>query len=324
MEALISVIVPVYNVAEYLTRCVESIIAQTYKNLEIILVDDGSTDDSGVMCDNYLNKDSRIKVIHKQNGGLSSARNAGIDIALGEYLTFIDSDDYVDVDYVEFLYKLADLHKAKMTICSHTVYYDNGTVLKNETGENALLDSKTVLERILYDEDIDLSAWAKLYQRSLFASIRFPVGRLFEDAATTYLFVHESGLVAIGLESKLNYMIRSNSISNAKFTEKKLDLITSTNEMANFCKANYPELSKAADRRVMYAYLPTLSQLANSNVKNKPIQKSLMKYIRKHGLSVLFDRRAKNRDRMGILSAMFGFGFYKLLWNTYRKLTGRF
>ncbi len=323
MEALISVIVPVYNVSEYLPRCVESITAQTYQNIEIILVDDGATDNSGILCDEYALRDSRIKVVHKENGGLSSARNAGIQIAKGEYLTFVDSDDYIDADYVEFLYTLICRHQTKMSICAHTVFYDNGTVLKKETGEHGLLESRTVLERILYDEDIDLTACAKLYHCSLFETIRFPEGRLFEDAATTYRFVYESGQAALGLESKYNYMIRSNSISTANFSEKKLDLITSTKEMGDFCKSVYPELTKAADRRVMYAYLSTLSQLVNCNAKNPKIQKFLMGYIRKNGMAVLCDPRAKKRDKIGILSTVFGFSFYKLIWNTYRKLTGR-
>jgi glycosyltransferase involved in cell wall biosynthesis len=320
---LISVIIPVYNVAACLARCVESVIGQTYGNLEIILVDDGSTDRSGAMCDQFAARDSRIRVIHKPNGGLSDARNAGIDIARGEYLTFIDSDDSVECDYVAYLYELVCAYGTKMSICSHRVVYENGTVLEKQTGERGSLDRKVVLERILYDEDIDLSAWAKLYHRSLFDSIRFPVGRLFEDAATTYRFVYESGQIALGSVSKLNYMIRGNSISNAGFTRKKMDLITSTAEMAAFCVEKYPDLEKAALRRLTYAYLSTLSQLANSQVRDKQAQKELMGFIRKHGFSVLMDPRSKTRDKLGIASTFFGFHFYRFIWNFYRKLTGR-
>jgi hypothetical protein len=210
-----------------------------------------------------------------------------------------------------------------MSICSHRVVYENGTVLEKQTGERGSLDRKVVLERILYDEDIDLSAWAKLYHRSLFDSIRFPVGRLFEDAATTYRFVYESGQIALGSVSKLNYMIRGNSISNAGFTRKKMDLITSTAEMAAFCVEKYPDLEKAALRRLTYAYLSTLSQLANSQVRDKQAQKELMGFIRKHGFSVLMDPRSKTRDKLGIASTFFGFHFYRFIWNFYRKLTGR-
>jgi glycosyltransferase involved in cell wall biosynthesis len=302
-------------------------LAQTYPDFELILVDDGSPDNCPAMCDAWAERDSRIVVIHQANGGPSAARNAGIDWAFqhsnSEWLTFIDSDDYVTEDYVEFLYGLVIKYHTKMSICSHTVIYENGTVLQKETGEEACLDSKTVLERILYDEDIDLSAWAKLYHKSLFKEIRFPVGRLFEDAATTYRFVYDSQTVAVGLKSKLFYMIRNNSISNCAFSVKKMDLIISTEEMAQFCGKHYPELINAGKRRLMYAYLSTLSQLANSNTKNTEVQKKLIKFIRKNGISVFLDPRAKNRDRLGILSAFCGFRLYKLFWGVYRKLTGR-
>lgn len=323
MDDLITVILPVYNVSQYLHRCIKSVISQTYKNIEIILVDDGSTDNSGSICDEYKDIDHRIKVIHKVNGGLSDARNAGIEIATGEYLTFIDSDDYIDEDYVKYLYGLVKEGQTLMSICSHTVVYDNGTVLKKETGERQKLESKTVLDRILYDEDIDLSAWAKLYHKSLFKDIRFPVGRLFEDAATTYKFIDKSGYVMIGSQSKYYYMIRSNSISTVGFSRKKIDLITSTKEMCDYCENKYPELKSGALRRLTYSYLSTLSQLANSNVKDIEIQKELMSFIRKNGLKVVCDKRSKNRDRLGIISTFLGYHVYKYMWHFYRKVTGR-
>lgn len=320
---LISVILPIYNVSAYLEKCLDSIIGQTYKNIEIILVDDGSTDQSPEICAAYAQRDERITVLRKKNGGLSDARNAGIEIAKGEYLTFVDSDDYVELDYVEFLYSLVKKYNTKMSICSHKVIYENGTVLEKETGEEVVLPSKEVLERILYHEDIDLSAWAKLYHKSLFTDIRFPVGRLYEDAATTYRFVDASGQIALGSQSKLFYIMRGNSISNATFSRRKLDLITSTREMADYCTEKYPELKKAGLRRLTYAYLSTLSQLANSSVKDKQVQKELIGFLRKEGLPVLFDSRAPGRDRVGIASALFGYHFYKFTWNLYRKITGR-
>ena len=163
-EELISVILPIYNVEKYLEKCLKSVINQTYKNLEIILVDDGSKDNSPQICDEYAVKDKRIVVIHKSNGGLSDARNAGIEIAKGKYITLIDSDDYVEKDYVQFLYQLIKENNAEMSICSHTVLYTNGTRIEKETGEHLVLDPKTTLEKILYDEGIDLSAWAKMYK----------------------------------------------------------------------------------------------------------------------------------------------------------------
>ena len=161
MEDLISVVVPIYNVENYIKKCVDSILSQTYKNLEIILVDDGSPDNCPQICDEYAQKDNRIKVIHKENGGLSDARNAGIDISKGKFITFIDSDDYIEKDYVEVLYNSIKENASDMAIGSHKAIYDNGTILNKETGEKSVLDSKNVLERILYDENIDLNVFCE-------------------------------------------------------------------------------------------------------------------------------------------------------------------
>ena len=262
MKKLISIVLPIYNVENYIEKCMESVLNQTYKNIEIILVDDGSPDNCPIICDQYVKEDNRVKVVHKENGGLSDARNAGIKVANGDYITFIDSDDYVDKDYVEFLYNTIEETDADIAIGGHRVIYDSGKIIEKETHENSVLEPKKVLERILYDDGIDLSAWGKLYKRYLFNDIKFPKGRLFEDSATTYMLVDKANKIAINSISKYNYIIRKNSISNAKFSPKKMDLITSTREMSEYVKNKYPDLKNAANRRLMYAYLSTLSQLA--------------------------------------------------------------
>ena len=323
MENLITIVVPVYNVEKYLKKCIESIINQTYKNLEIILVDDGSPDNCGKICDDYKKQDSRIKVIHKKNGGLSDARNAGIDIANGEYITFIDSDDYIDDDYVELLYNAIVKDKTDMVISSHKVIYDNGTILEKETGERSILNSKEVLKRILYDEGIDLSAWAKLYKIELFRKVRYPKGRLFEDAATTYKLVDKCKNISIVSKSTYNYMIRENSITNLNFSEKKLDLIKSTEEMCDYVQNKYPDLEIACNRRLMYAYLSTLTQLARSKKRFPKEEKILMDYIKENRKKILKDKRVPRRDKFGIISTILGFEFYSFSWKVYKRITGR-
>lgn len=323
VNPLISVVIPIYNVENYLHKCVDSIINQTYTNLEIILVDDGSPDNCGKICDEYEKKDSRIKVIHKINGGLSDARNAGIDIANGKYISFIDSDDYVDQDYIEFLYNQILKYRTSISICSHRVLYDTGKVIEKQTSEFSVLDSKKVLERILYDEGIDLSAWAKLYDINLFKDIRYPKGRLYEDSATTYLLIDKCDKIAIASESKYNYMIRRNSITNNKFTTKKMDLIISTEEMANYIVKKYPDLKVAADRRVMYSYLSTLSQLANDKDSHLNEEKIIMTYIKENRYNVLKDKRAPRRDKLALLTTVGGYYTYKKFWAIYLKITGR-
>ncbi len=173
MKDLITVVVPVYKVEKYIDRCVTSIINQTYKNLQIILVDDGSPDNCGKICDEYAKKDNRIEVIHKENGGLSDARNAGINIAKGKYIAFVDSDDYVANDYIEYMYKILKKENAKISICELQIVWKN-TKIEEKTNlqenkeieknrkikENEVqkLTSKQALENLLYSQGIDVSA----------------------------------------------------------------------------------------------------------------------------------------------------------------------
>lgn len=324
MEKLISIVLPIYNVEKYIEKCMDSVLNQTYKNIEVILVDDGSPDRCPKICEEYAKKDNRIKVVHKENGGLSDARNAGIKVANGEYITFIDSDDYVDEDYVEFLYNNIEKTNADIAIGAHRVLYDSGKVIEKATHENSVLKPKEVLERILYDDGIDLSAWGKLYKISLFDDIKFPKGRIFEDSATTYMLVDKAKKIAVNSESKYNYIIRKDSISNASFSPKKMDLITSTREMSEYIKNKYPDLEKAANRRLMYAYLSTLSQLAKCKEKYPKEEKEMTTYIKKHGNEILKDKRVPKRDKFGIISLKLGFNFYKFIWRLYLKFTKRF
>lgn len=315
---LISVIVPIYNVEKYLKRCVDSIINQTYKNLEIILVDDGSPDNCPKICDEYKKKDNRIKVIHKKNGGLSDARNVAIDIAQGQYLTFIDSDDYVESNYVEILYDTLKKYQVKLVIADNLIEYDNGKTICNSSYTDYVLTEKETLEKMLWGErDLDNGAWTKLYDKSLFKCIRYPVGRWYEDTATTYKIFDKCDRIAIISFPIYHYLKRSDSITQCKFNEKKLELIISTKEMTDFVRNKYPELSTACNRKLLWSYLSTLSQLATSTEKNIKIKKELIKYIKKNQKDVLKNPRTPKRDKIGIICLQFGFPIYKICWKLY-------
>lgn len=322
MDDLISVVVPVYNVEQYVDKCINSIINQTYRNIEVIIVDDGSTDGSSFICEKYSKEDSRIEIIHKDNGGLSDARNRGIEISKGKYITFIDSDDYVDTDYIEVLYNAIKKYEADMSISTHKILFPNKTVNKYPF-EEYISTKEDILDKLLYDEGIDTSVWGKLYKISLFKDIRFPRGRLFEDAATTYKLIDKSNRIAVYSKPTYNYVIRENSISNVGFSEKKLDLIKSTQEMTDYIKTKYPNLEKGCNRRLMFSYLATFTQLAKSKTRNKKIEKDLLKYIKENKEKVLTDKRIPKRDKIGIYSSMLGIGFYRFVWYWYSKITGR-
>lgn len=223
----ISVIIPVYNVEHYLNRCIESVISQSFSDFELILVDDGTPDNSGKMCDSWAEKDERIKVIHKSNAGLSSARNAGLEIAVGEYVTFIDSDDLVHPDYLKILYESCIGNNTEITIGYFTrfskiseIEYISG----NELRSCVISSTQALLN--LYDWNVlpyFNSSCGKLYKRDLFADIRFPVGRLFEDEFVTYLLYSKCYSISV-IESPLYYyFVNEKSITNTLSLEKYFD-----------------------------------------------------------------------------------------------------
>lgn len=234
MEQCVSVIVPIYMVEPYLKRAVDSIRNQTYQNLEIILVDDGSKDQCGRICDDYAKADNRIVVIHKENGGLSDARNAGLDVAHGEYIMFVDSDDYIAPDCVETLLKCLTEHDADVSMCSYVVTdsteYDESIWLKSDgheyDGSVEICDRRKLLSN-LYDANhrdatYFIVSWNKIYKASLWDGIRFPKGKIHEDEATTYK-IYDRAQKGIYLHKPLyGYFSAPDSITRAKFNIKRL------------------------------------------------------------------------------------------------------
>lgn len=209
----ISVIVPVYKVEEYLDRCVQSIVDQTYKNLEIILVDDGSPDNCPAMCDAWAQKDTRIKVIHKKNGGLSDARNAGMEVSTGDYIAFVDSDDWVHRDYIIFLYRAIQEHDAELAACNVKVVYEEGSQSTEQVQYKAFpANAEQALETLIHGTGFRAVAWNKLYSRELLKQECFKVGRLHEDEFFTYRILAKAKRLAF-VESPLYYYLqRSGSI----------------------------------------------------------------------------------------------------------------
>lgn len=226
---LITIIVPVYNVEDYLCKCIDSIIGQTYNNLEIILVDDGSPDRCGEICDEYARHDTRIRVIHKENGGLSDARNVGIENSKGDYIAFVDSDDYIAPDMYEKLYNIAKVNDADMSICSFMCVNTKGNSIDDQNLYNPI--SNNVLSGIEVFEDklaenqywYWVVAWNKLYRRSLFDNIRFPVGKQHEDEFVAHHLYSITRKVACCGNKMYYYVKRENSIMSKKYTYKGLD-----------------------------------------------------------------------------------------------------
>ena len=241
MNPKISIIVPVYKVEPYIHKCVDSILGQTFTDFELILVDDGSPDNCGKICDEYAQKDSRIKVIHKENGGLSDARNAGIDIAKGEYIGFVDSDDWIEPDMYKLLYEMCIENNCEIASCTSTIHYKNKTVT-NGTHPLIIHDKNQAMRAMLEGELYDEVVWTKLIKRSLLKEIRFTVGIVYEDTAFTYKVIHESQRVCCIGAPKYNYIKRDDSVMDRAIKNVKIDGVLIYDDMYKFMYENYREL----------------------------------------------------------------------------------
>ncbi len=247
-DILISVIVPVYNVKDYLKRCVNSILNQTYTKLEIILVDDGSTDGSSSICDEYKKKDNRIVVIHKPNGGLSSARNAAIQIARGDYFSFVDSDDYIEPNMLETMLNLCLENKVLMCCCGRfDEYEESGESKVGLCPQNSeVLSSEKIVRMLFAWEGMDSAAWDKLFHKNLWKTIRFPEGMVCEDMRVIYKACLISGQVVTCNRPFYHYCHHANSISTASFSSNRLDLLQQTYDIYCYIREHYPSLLDAA------------------------------------------------------------------------------
>lgn len=257
----ISVIVPIYNVEDYVVKCVDSILNQTLRDLEIILVDDGSTDNSGKICDEYLTKDDRVKVIHKKNGGLSDARNAGLDVCKGEYIGFVDGDDYIDEDMYEMLYKNIINYDADISMCRFRRIYNNRI---DDNGRDLIRytkDKKEIIEE-LYCGSIGISVCSKLYKRNIFSNLRFFYGKTYEDVYITLHTVENATKVVFDYKSKYNYILRENSITEKKeYNEKIKEEINAYLYNHSIICDKYPELIEVSEYRLWWVYRMTIERI---------------------------------------------------------------
>lgn len=302
-EEKISIIVPVYNVEAYLERCVESILKQTYTNLEILLVNDGSTDKSGELCDKLALRDHRIRVIHKENGGLSDARNRGIDEASSNLIGFIDSDDYIDEDMYETLYCQMVASKADLSMCGHyDVYHQipEKQVAEIKTWE---LMPEEAIKMVMEAKILSVTAVNKLYKKALFEQLRFRIGKIAEDAFIMVDLIHQCSKIVATNEKKYYYVHRENSITTQKFSLKFLNVIEAYEQNAKIISENYPDLYDVAIMRLNWAYFYVLDRLlVDNDFKDKVLEDRLISYLKKNKKSILMDSRFTRARKMSFLA----------------------
>lgn len=305
MDELISVIVPVYNVEEYLIECIESIKNQTYKNIEILLVDDGSKDTSGKICDDYLKKDDRIIVIHKENGGLSDARNIGIKNSKGKYLIFVDSDDTIDKDMCEVLYENIKKEKSDIAICE---LYSEKKLENIKKLEIKNLSSKEAIKEMLCQKLFDTSAGGKLFRKELFNEILFPKGKLYEDLGTIYKLFEIAKKITYISVKKYYYRRRPNSITTSKFTDKQMDLFFTLEEIEKFLKRKYPKLLKYLEVRALETNVTSLHIISNQRYSNRKNIKLLQSKVRNTIFKYLFSNKVRMKTK--IYGVSFSLNFF--------------
>lgn len=240
---VISVVIPVYNVEKYLRRCVDSVTGQTFRDMEILLVDDGSTDSSGSLCEELARTDSRIRVFHKENGGASDARNYGIDRAQGEYLIFIDSDDFIDPDMLETLHGLTVQYGVKVSACT-TVSHYREEEKRNYTGQVFLYSAQEAMEAVLLGKNISFSVCTKLMHRELCQNHRFCVGNCCEDTMYNPGLFHQVDRVAVLDRPMYHYWHRSDSITTAPFSERDMDVVEAHEYALEQIRVWWPELEE--------------------------------------------------------------------------------
>lgn len=317
-NALISIIVPIYNTEKHLRRCISSICAQSYRKLEIILINDGSTDSSGIICNEFQKIDSRIRVIHKKNEGAAAARNTGLEVATGQYISFVDSDDWIKSDLIEYLYDILRKYNADLSI--GTIYViersGKGHSLGGDGVEECLLPAQC-LKKLLYHNHIEPSPCGKLYKKELFDGIRFSANKHFEDIGTIYKTIHKASIIGCGYNDKYIYCIHDGSETTSDFQTWKLDLLDETDKMGRDIIKWYPFLEKAVISRRVEARFSTLNQMTKNGDGLKSKRKEMISFIKSNQWTVLLDHEASKRIKIAILSLQLGWGFYKEAWKVY-------
>lgn len=264
----LSIIVPIYNAEKYLEKCIDSILHQTYNNIEVILINDGSKDGSMNMINNYAKKDKRIVVVNQNNQGSAVARNKGIQIAKGECIGFVDDDDWIDRDmYKTIMYNMNN-YDVDISICGFRHIDENGirqeSVVKNKDQELLYLDNTLDILKY-YLSERDMNPWNKVYKKSLFNTIKYPAGKTYEDCFTTYLLLEKAKNVIISFEEMYNYVAHEKSISNAQFNKETFNLIEGHIEQHEYIESKYSALSKYSRRHMFGGFLTFVNKAYNKN-----------------------------------------------------------
>lgn len=321
MGELISVIIPVYNMEKILAKCLRSVVGQTYKNMEIILVDDGSTDASLDIMRDFEKKDTRIKVVCKCNGGLSDARNVGLDMASGNYIVFVDSDDFVHIEYVKKLYDLLKSHNANIATIEAVKFFDSQQLRLENAKKEKVLEFRGIdaVRDLCYQKHIKNSAWGKIYEARLFSEVRYPVGVIYEDLATTYKLLRKADKVVWSSDVLYYYFQRKGSIMNSGFHLKSLDRILVSKEILDWVQEECPILEDAAVSRYFISNVQVLREVPLTEEYSKQVD-LMWENIERYRKRVIGDGNAKPMNRLIALGTYLGRNNLHRLGKVYKRI----
>ncbi|WP_048704693.1 glycosyltransferase family 2 protein [Companilactobacillus ginsenosidimutans] len=311
---LISVIIPAYNAEETIEKCILSLLEQDYSNFEIVVINDESTDQTNSIVQSMLNKHDCIRMYEIPHSGLAQVRNVGIKSSKGQFISFVDADDVVKSDYLSYLMNLLITFNTDISSCQHSVIKINGDIHSNElAGFSRIYNSHDWFQKMLVRDHLDQTCWAKLYKKSIFDGIEFPPGKLFEDSATIYKTIMKSESIAVGSESKYDYILRNNSITTSSFNYGKLDLISATESMTEEIIRKYPDLYPEAMLRLSWSHTSVLNNilLSGNDKECNLLVNKLREQILAHQKFINSDLNPDRRLKLACFALKFGTKFYK-------------
>lgn len=311
MEPLISVIVPAYNAEAFLDQCLESIVAQSYRHLEILVVDDGSTDGTGALCDRWAERDSRIRIIHQPNGGHSAARNAALDAMTGELVAMVDSDDVLHPEFASLLLQAMRQSGADIAVGDYIPFYDNAPAFPEaaETGPIRNFNQQEAILAMLYQQGLTHSPWGRLFKASLFNGIRFPQGIIYEDLAIIYPLLCRCKLVtSIGITLYGYRQHESNSMR--VFSQRRTAVLDVCEQLEQQMKNEAPQYLKAAQSRLLSAYFNILLLSKQDKTGDyRQLQDRCWAGIKRLRYQCLLDPMVRRKNKIGIITSFLGRGF---------------
>lgn len=313
----ISIIVPAYNVDKYIDKSMECLMKQTFQDFEVIIIDDGSTDNTGLLCDNIAKKDIRFKVFHKNNEGVSAARNDGLDRVTGNYITFVDSDDWVTEDYLEYLLWLINLDKkAEISMTVGAEVNECALPINIAETRHEVLSTSDAVKRMLLRETYRHANWGKLYKKSIWENVRFPKHVIYDDYDTTYRAYANSSTVVCGNAIKYSYVQRNGSLMHARCSEKTLSVLDVADTISDFMIKTWPENAIYVRDMQVATYLKNMQAILNTGINAFPeYQKRIMNTIRRNAKVLLLAKETPRNDKLKIVLILLNKRLFVQLYN---------